>query len=79
MTDDASTAKIFISYRRADSADVCGRIYDGLAQHFGAKAVFKDVDDIPFGTDFPSHLETILAQCAVELVVIGPGLAGCKG
>jgi hypothetical protein len=31
------------------------------------------VDDIPFGADFPSHLEGILAQCAVELVLIGPG------
>jgi hypothetical protein len=35
MTDDDPTAKIFISYRRADSADVCGRIYDRLVQHFG--------------------------------------------
>ncbi len=65
MTNNPSTPKIFISYRRQDSADICGRtcgrIYDRLAQHFGAQAVFKDVDDIPFGADFPSHLETILA------------------
>jgi tetratricopeptide (TPR) repeat protein len=72
MTNDVPTAKIFISYRRADSADICGRIYDSLAQHFGKAAIFKDVDNIPFGTDFPRHIETILAQCAVELVVIGP-------
>ncbi len=72
MTDDAPTEKIFISYRRADSADICGRIYDRLVKHFGEAAIFKDVDNIPFGADFPRHLETILAQCAVELVVIGP-------
>jgi tetratricopeptide (TPR) repeat protein len=72
MTDNATAAKIFISYRRADSADICGRIYDRLAQHFGKAAIFKDVDNIPFGADFPRHIETILAQCAVELVVIGP-------
>jgi tetratricopeptide (TPR) repeat protein len=72
MTDNAATAKIFISYRRQDSADICGRIYDHLVQHFGKDAIFKDVDNIPFGADFPRHLETILAQCAVELVVIGP-------
>jgi hypothetical protein len=72
MTDDTPAAKIIISYRRADSANVCGRIYDGLAKHFGSKAVFKDVDDIPPGVDFKRHLDDVLAQCAVELVVIGP-------
>ncbi len=72
MTDDAPTEKIFISYRRADSADICGRIYDRLVKHFGEAAIFKDVDNIPFGADFPRHLESILAQCAVELVVVGP-------
>jgi tetratricopeptide (TPR) repeat protein len=72
MTNDAPTEKIFISYRRADSSDICGRIYDRLAQHFGKDAIFKDVDNIPFGADFPRHIESILAQCAVELVVIGP-------
>lgn len=44
--------KIFISYRRVDSEDVAGRIYDRLVQHFGHDAIFKDVDDIPFGVDF---------------------------
>ena len=38
--------KIFISYRRSDTPDVSGRIYDELARHFGADTVFKDVDDI---------------------------------
>ena len=72
MIDPAPVAKIFISYRREDSADICGRIYDRLAEHFGRDAVFKDVDAIPFGVDFRRHLEDILAQCAAELVVIGP-------
>jgi tetratricopeptide (TPR) repeat protein len=72
MTNDVPTAKIFISYRREDSADITGRVYDRLVEHFGKDAVFKDVDDIPFGANFKSHLQDILAQCAVELVVIGP-------
>jgi hypothetical protein len=72
MTNDVPIAKIFISYRREDSADITGRIYDRLVEHFGEDAVFKDVDDIPFGANFKSHLENILAQCVVELVVIGP-------
>src|SRR5687767_2349893 len=37
----ARSARIFISYRRADSADIAGRIYDRLAGHFGESAIFK--------------------------------------
>ncbi len=39
---------LFISYRREDSPDVCGRIYDRLIQQFGKEAVFKDIDSIPW-------------------------------
>ncbi|MEP7285741.1 MAG: SUMF1/EgtB/PvdO family nonheme iron enzyme [Chloroflexota bacterium] len=63
--------KIFISYRRDDSADVAGRIYDRLVAKFGKDAVFKDVDSIPFGVNFKKHLEGVVQQCAVELVIIG--------
>ena len=62
---------IFISYRREDSADVTGRIYDSLKSHFGAQAIFKDVDRIPFGVDFRNYLDGRLDQCRAVLVVIG--------
>ena len=64
-------ASIFVSYRRADSAATCGRIYDRLADRFGRDAVFKDVDSIPAGVDFRTHVSNILDQCALQLVVIG--------
>jgi hypothetical protein len=64
-------ARIFISYRRADSADVTGRIYDRLAGHFGESAIFKDVDSIPAGIDFKEHLEKAVGKCRIFLVVIG--------
>ncbi len=63
--------KIFVSYRRDDSADVAGRIYDRLAAKFGKEAIFKDVDSIPFGVNFKEYLENAVRQCAVELVIIG--------
>ena len=63
--------KIFISYRRSDSEDVAGRIYDRLVAHFGDDAIFKDVDDIPFGADFRDYLNESLDQCQVVLAVIG--------
>jgi formylglycine-generating enzyme required for sulfatase activity len=64
-------SRIFISYRRADSAATCGRLYERLAAHFGKDAVFKDVDDIPYGVRFPDYLADKLKECRVELVIIG--------
>jgi len=64
-------SKILISYRREDSADVTGRIYDRLIQQFGQGAVFKDVDSIPFGVDFRIYLDAQVSKCEVFLAVIG--------
>ncbi|MDX2216870.1 MAG: TIR domain-containing protein [Oculatellaceae cyanobacterium bins.114] len=62
---------IFISYRRSDSNDVTGRIYDRLSEHFGRKVVFKDVDSIPPGVDFRTHLNQGVGNCQVLVAVIG--------
>jgi CheY-like chemotaxis protein len=64
-------SKIFISYRRADSRKDAGRIYDRLVEAFGKENVFKDVDNIPMGTDFRGVLREAVAQCKVQLVIIG--------
>ena len=47
-----SPDSIFICYRREDSADVTGRIYDRLVDHFGPERVFIDVEAIRLGYDF---------------------------
>lgn len=62
---------IFISYRRSDSSDVTGRIYDRLVQAFGKDCIFKDVDSVPLGVDFRKHLAASVGQCQVLLAVIG--------
>ena len=62
---------VFLSYRREDTNDVTGRIYDRLIQHFGKDAVFKDVDSIPLGVDFRKHLGDSVGQCSVLLAIIG--------
>jgi len=64
-------SKILISYRREDSADVTGRIFDRLIQQFGREAIFKDVDSIPLGVDFRTYLDEQVAKCEVFLAVIG--------
>ena len=69
-------AKIFISYRRDDSAAAAGRICDHLHAHFGPDAVFRDIDNIPFGVDFREHIDAAVSQCDVVLVVIGRHWAG---
>lgn len=66
-----SMPKIFISYRRADSEIITGRIYDRLIQAFNSEDVFKDVDNIPPGKDFRGVLREATAQCDIMLVIIG--------
>jgi formylglycine-generating enzyme required for sulfatase activity len=68
--------KIFISYRRADSTYLVGRIRDRLIDAFGDQTVFRDLDDIPAGVDFRTVLEKETNECDVMLVVIGPQWAG---
>jgi TIR domain len=69
-------SKIIISYRRADSAAISGRIFDRLASHYGDDAVFMDVDKIPFGTDFREHIRKVLLEGDILLAVIGPNWLG---
>jgi peptide/nickel transport system substrate-binding protein/oligopeptide transport system substrate-binding protein len=64
--------RIFISYRRDDSAPSAGRVNDRLIAHFGRAAVYKDVDSTPYGEHFPSYITGVIAQCSVLLAIIGP-------
>jgi formylglycine-generating enzyme required for sulfatase activity len=65
------TAKVFISYRRDDSAGQAGRVHDRLAQEFGRDLLFMDVDTIPLGADFIKVLREEVARCDVLLAIIG--------
>jgi hypothetical protein len=68
---DAKLGQIFISYRRSDSADIAGRIYDRLVGMFGKEPIFKDVDSIPLGIDFKEYLDQKVGECDVLLAIIG--------
>ena len=65
------SSHIFVSYRRSDSADIAGRIYDRLIGKFGKGPVFKDVDSIPLGLDFKEYLDMKVGECDVFLAIIG--------
>ncbi len=70
-------SKIFISYRRQDSAANALGIGQYLEHEFGRKNVFIDVD-MRAGTKFPAVLEQRLAECKVMLVLIGPDWLNAK-
>jgi hypothetical protein len=72
-------SKIFVSYRRQDTAGITGRIYDRLKTHFGASVVFMDLANIPFGLDFREHIRQTIDKCGVMLAVIGRNWAGRSG
>ena len=66
---------IFISYRRSDiGAYAAGRLYDALAQRFGADHVFMDIDSLKglAGLDFGRALEQAVTTCDVMIALIGP-------
>jgi hypothetical protein len=69
-------SKIIVSYRRSDSQAVAGRIVDRLIEHFGADAVFMDVDNIPFGVDFRDHIKSVFQSAAVLIAIVGPDWLG---
>lgn len=68
--------RITISYRRDDSGVITGRIFDRLTAHYGREAVFRDIDDIPPGTDFRKHISDVLDKSDVVLAIVGPKWVG---
>src|SRR5208282_4219137 len=67
---------IVISYRRSDSSAIAGRIFDRLTAYYGEESVFMDIDHIPFGIDFRTHIHEILQRTDIVLAVIGANWLG---
>ena len=68
--------KIIISYRRADTDAIAGRIRDRLERDYGKNSIFMDIDNIPFGTDFREHIQNAILQNDLLLAVVGPNWTG---
>jgi FHA domain/TIR domain len=64
--------KLFISYRRADTEQVAGRIFDFLSERYGADHVFFDTDAIPGAVDFCKRIQSAINDSSSVLTVIGP-------
>ena len=64
--------KIFVNYRRDDSASQALNVAQYLEREFGGANVFLDIDRLRAGQKFPQVLEERLTQSRVMLAVIGP-------
>ncbi|HEU5105999.1 MAG TPA: toll/interleukin-1 receptor domain-containing protein [Solirubrobacterales bacterium] len=70
-TRDATSQKVFICYRRQETAPYAGRIYDAMVAKFGVENVFMDLDLDP-GVDFVDRITKVVSGCVALIVVIGP-------
>lgn len=64
--------RIFLSYRRSDSAATTDRLRDRLVREFGEENVYTDVTSLPPAVDYRRALRDLIGECDVMLVVIGP-------
>ena len=72
MSDPAPAlaGRVFISYRREETAYPAGWLYDRLVEHFDGE-VFKDIDSIELGEDWVEAISGAVASCDVMLALIG--------
>jgi class 3 adenylate cyclase/tetratricopeptide (TPR) repeat protein len=63
--------RIFLNYRRQDSAGHAGRLFDALVQCFGDEQVFMDVDRLALGRDFVEAIDREVGSCDVMIALIG--------
>lgn len=64
-------AGIFISYRKEDTRSWAISLRDHVADAFGERSVFFDVDSLGAG-NWRSQIEQALDRCTVVVVLIGP-------
>lgn len=67
----AQAQKVFICYRREETAAYAGRLYDAMVSQFGEENVFMDVDMAP-GVDFEQRITEVVSGCVALLIVMGP-------
>jgi glycerophosphoryl diester phosphodiesterase len=70
--EKGEAGRVFISYRRQETAWPARQLYDVLVAELGPDRVFKDVDDIEPGDDFVERIQSAVGSCQVLLALIGP-------
>lgn len=67
---------ILISYRRANSKEIAGRIHKELVERYGKKSVYIDINSIQVSADYRVHITQALEQALVMVAVMGKDWVG---
>lgn len=71
-------ARVFISYRISDTADITGRLDADLTRTLGTEAVFRDKTRLVGGHAWTTEIEDNARSCRIMLVMVGPGWQEAK-
>jgi TIR domain-containing protein len=71
--------RVFISYRRQDTAAAAAHLHDSLAQRFGEEKIFRDVVTIEPGQDFRAVIDQAIGATSAFIALIGPRWLTVKG
>ena len=74
-----SGTRVFISYRRQDTAATAEHLHNSIARRFGADKVFRDVVTIEPGRDYATVIEQAIAGTSVFIALIGKRWLTLKG
>src|SRR5438445_1904044 len=66
---NSSPPTIFISYRRQDSKGATTYLRALLSRQFGAEKIFRDLDSIKPGADFPSLISSTISTAQVFIPI----------
>jgi TIR domain len=71
--------RIFINYRRQDTAPAAAHLHASLARRFGAQKVFRDLVTIEPGQDFSAVIDQAIGATSVFIALIGRRWLTLKG
>ena len=68
---DAASCQRFSSHTGEKTRSLVGRIFDRLANHYGRSNIFRDIESMPLGVDYRTHLRSTIQSSDIVLAVIG--------
>lgn len=69
---------VFVNYRFDDERFGAGAVYDGLAERFGERQVFRDCVSMRAGEHYPTRLRQGLEDADILVSVIGPSWSATR-
>ena len=76
---DGPPVRVFLSYRRTDDINFVGRFHDRLLEEFGDEQVFRDLDSLHGGSNFPRVIREEIRRIDAVVAMIGPTWVACVG